>query len=162
MTKSAPAQEWDLEPIGLRKLSAGDRLRFWERYQATRPEIKYQWGNTFSRWRSAPGTELTISLYVTNHSAGLFVRGARGVPISATRVALAARWPWLERVLSARIDDEAPLLRALRQPMADITTWRRAHEWLGEAEDEYFNALIAPADRPRRAAARRTVARDRG
>ena len=145
MKKPAPAQEWDLAPIGLRKLSAGDRLLFWERYPATRPQIKYQWGNTFSRWRSAPGTELTISLYITNHSVGLFVRGARGVPISATRVTLATRWARLERMLSARIDDEAPLLRSLRQPMADTTTWRGAHEWLGAAEDDYFSALIASA-----------------
>ena len=77
--------EWDLPEIGLRGLTARDRKMFWDGFVALRPEIGYRWGNTFSRWRVVPGTEFNLSLYITNRSVGLFVRGVRGTPLSATR-----------------------------------------------------------------------------
>jgi hypothetical protein len=135
-------EEWDLPSIGLRKLSALDRKRFWTIYQASRPHVVYRWGNTFSRWREVDGASLNISLYITNHSVGLFVRGDRGASLRSTRLLLAARAAELERKLAARLDDEAPLLRSLRLATTDPTTWARAHEWLAEQEEDYLRALI--------------------
>ena len=84
-------EEWDLPTIGLRKLSALDRKRFWTIYQTSRPDIAYRWGNTFSRWREVEGAHLNISLYITNRSVGLFVRGDRGASLKSTRLLLASR-----------------------------------------------------------------------
>lgn len=136
--------EWDLPEIGLRRLSAADMRRFWELFAAARPDVRYGWGNVYSRWRAVPGTEFNLSLYITNRSVGLFVRGLRGVPLSATRVALAPGARRLERVLRAALDDEAPLLRSLRVVTTDPSAWQAAHEWLGACEAEYLAAL-APA-----------------
>jgi len=134
-------EEWDLPSIGLRKLSALDRKRFWTLYQDSRPGIAYRWGNTFSRWREVQGANLNVSLYVTNHSVGLFVRGDRGASLKAIRLLLAPRAGELERKLGARLDAEAPLLRSLRLATTDPTTWERAHEWLASHEDEYLLVL---------------------
>jgi hypothetical protein len=133
--------EWDLPEIGLRRLSAADMRRFWDIYLAAKPDIRYGWGNVFSRWRAVPGTELNLSLYITNRSVGLFVRGRRGMPLSATRVELAPRAAELERMLGARIDDEAPLLRKLRLTTNDPSTWQGGHEWLRASEADYLAAL---------------------
>ena len=137
----ARIEEWDLPTIGLRNLSFADRKIFWNTYQASRPGIHYGWGNTFSRWRVVQGTAFNLSLYITNHSVGLFVRGERGVPLSATRVALAARKRELEAALDARIDDEAPLLRSLTVAARDPATWPDAQDWLARSESEYLARL---------------------
>lgn len=133
--------EWDLPEIGLRRLSAADMRRFWDIYLAASPDIRYGWGNVFSRWRAVPGTELNLSLYITNRSVGLFVRGRRGMPLSATRVELAPRAARLQRVLGARLNDEAPLLRNLRLTTIDPSTWARGHEFLRAGEADYLAAL---------------------
>jgi len=133
--------EWDLPEIGLRRLSQADMRRFWDMFLAARPDIRYQWGNVFARWRAVPGTDLNLSLYITNRSVGLFVRGLRGVPRSATCAALEPRRRVLERALDARLDDECPLLRNFPITTTDPSTWRRAHEWLHANEAEYLKVL---------------------
>lgn len=140
-TEHMRVEEWDLPTIGLRNLSFGDRKTFWKAYQAARPDVRYAWGNTFSRWRVVPGTVFNLSLYITNHSVGLFVRGERGVPLSATRIALAPRKKELEGALDARVDDEAPLLRSLAIATRDPATWARAQEWLARSETDYLAKL---------------------
>jgi hypothetical protein len=139
-------EEWDLPSIGLRNLSAAERRAFWDRYAALRREVRYRWGNTFSRWREVPGTNLNISVYITNHSVGLFVRGERGASLSSTRAILASRAGELEQALDARLDDEAPLLRSLPLATTDPATWARAYEWLAEREADYLAALASRAD----------------
>ena len=134
-------QEWDLPTIGLRNLSFADRRRFWDAYRASRPKVRYAWGNTFSRWRAVPGSAFNLSLYITNHSVGLFVRGERGVPLSATRAALVGRSAEFEAALGARVNDEAPLLRSLPLATTDPATWTRAFDWLARCEAEYLAAL---------------------
>lgn len=129
--------------IGLRGLSARDRGMFWEGFVATRPGIGYVRGNGFSRWRAVPGVGLNIALYITNRSVGLFVRGQRGTPLSATRIALRPDAERLERALGARLDDEAPLLRNLRLPTTDTTCWPIAYDWLRDNEADYLKALAA-------------------
>jgi len=134
-------EEWDLPSIGLRKLSALERRRFWDIYQASRKEVVYRWGNTYSRWREIGGARLNISLYITNHSVGLFVRGERGASLRSTRMLLSPRTAELEVALAARLEDEAPLLRSLRLATTDPTTWKQAYQWLAEREEDYFAAL---------------------
>ena len=137
--------EWDLPEIGLRRLSALDMRRFWDGFIAMRPGIRYGWGNVYSRWRAVPGTELNLSLYITNHSVGLFVRGQRGTPLSATRFSLQPRARELERELGAELHAEAPLLRNLPLATTDPSTWSRGHEWLRASEAEYL-AVLAPGE----------------
>ncbi|WP_342363679.1 hypothetical protein [Terrarubrum flagellatum] len=135
--------EWDLPRIGLRGLSARDRQLFWQGFEKGRRGAPYVKGNGFSRWRPVAGTELNIALYITNRSVGLFVRGLRGVPLSATRVLLGPRKAELETRLAARLDDEVPLLRRLPLASTDTSTWARAYEWLRDAEEDFLAALIA-------------------
>lgn len=142
--------EWDLPEIGLRRLSAAEMGRFWELYLAARPGIRYARGNVYSRWRAVPGSELNVALYIANRSVGLFVRGLRGVPLSATRAGLAPRAAVLEAALGARVDGEAPLLRSLRLAAADSGNWGRARAWLRQAEDEYLEVLAPGGAEPRR------------
>lgn len=139
--------EWDLPEIGLRRLSQADMRRFWDIFVAARPDVRYQWGNVFARWRAVPDTDLNLSLYITNHSVGLFVRGLRGVPRAATCAALEPRRRELERALRARLGDECPLLRNFPLTTTDPSTWARAHEWLRAAEAEYL-AVLTPREKP--------------
>ena len=115
--------------------------RFWDKFVSARPEVRYAWGNVYSRWRAVPGAEFNLSLYITNRGVGLFVRGLRGVPLAATRAALEPRRRELERTLAAALDDEAPLLRNLRIATTDPSNWEGAHEWLRANEAEYLAAL---------------------
>ena len=137
--------EWDLPEIGLRKQSAGDRDRYWSRYTAARPDVRYLRGNTFSRWRAVPATELFISLYITNHSTGAFVRGPRGEPYATT----------LARLGRNTVDDIAaaldvdrdngrgfPLVRAHRFTATDSAAWPAAQDWLRRTEDDYLAVLV--------------------
>ena len=135
------ANEWDLPEIGLRGLGARDRRMFWDGFLASRPQIDYRWGNTFSRWRAVPGSEFNLSLYITNRGVGLFVRGIRGTPLSATRARLEPRGVELELALGAKLDDECPLLRNLRLTTTDPSTWGRAYDWLRQSEADYMRAL---------------------
>ena len=142
---SAVRNEWDLPEIGLRRLSGADMRRVWDIFLAARPDVRYGWGNVFSRWRAVPGTDLNLSLYITNYSVGLFVRGVRGVPRSATRAQLAPRARALEAALGASLDDEAPLLRNFPLVTTDSSTWSRGHDWLRASEAEYL-AVLTPKD----------------
>lgn len=145
---TATVHEWDLPEIGLRRLSQADMRRFWDIFLAgTPPGVRYQWGNVFARWRAVPGTDLNLSLYITNRSVGLFVRGLRGIPRSATCVALEPRRRQLERALRARLDDECPLLRNFPLVTTDPSTWARGHEWLRASEAEYL-AVLTPREKP--------------
>jgi hypothetical protein len=140
---SSPINEWDLRDIGLRGLNHRDRKMFWDGFIALRPEVRYQWGNTFSRWRIVPDTEFNLSLYITNRSVGLFVRGVRGTPLSETRVRLEPRRKELELALGAALDDECPLLRNLPLTTTDPSTWSGAYDWLRQSEVEYLEVLAS-------------------
>lgn len=135
--------EWDLPEIGLRGLSGADRKRFWDGFVATRPGVVYAWGNTFSRWRVVPDTEFNLSLYITNRSIGLFVRGVRGTPLAETRARLSPRK--LELETKAAIDDECPLLRNHRVTTTNPATWKGAYTWLAASEAEFLAALTPRA-----------------
>lgn len=143
---NATAHEWDLPLIGLRGLSARERQLFWRGFEAGRRGAPYEKGNGFSRWRPVPASELNIALYITNRSVGLFVRGLRGIPLSATRILLASRKAELETALRARLDDEVPLLRRLPLATTDSSTWPRAYEWLRDSEEDFLATLTPPTE----------------
>jgi hypothetical protein len=147
-TGMSVTHEWDLPGRALRGLSARERRLFWDGFEASAPGAPYEKGNGFSRWRAVPKSELNLALYLTNRSVGVFVRGVRGVPLSETRRLLAPRRGALEAALSARLDDEVPLLRRHANATTDPATWDGAWAWLREAEAEFLDVLtrLRPQD----------------
>lgn len=136
--------EWDLPEIGLRRQSAADRELYWQRYAAARPEVTYLRGNTYSRWRAVPATEVVLSLYITNHSTGVFVRGARGEPYATTLARLGDEL--VQKIAAALNVAEMngggfPLVRAYRFAATDTAAWPDAQAWLRQQEDDYLDVL---------------------
>ena len=67
--------EWDIEHRGLRSISSPEIKTFWNGYVVRRKNAPIEHGSLYSRWRRV-ADDLVISLYLTNRSVGLFVRGA--------------------------------------------------------------------------------------
>jgi hypothetical protein len=131
-----------LPPIGLRKLSSADCAAFWERYATLRPGLRLLRGNRYSRWRPVAGTDIFISLYLTNRSVGLFVRGERGLSLKGAARKLDVYEPRLSRTLGAApASGGYPYLERLALASTDTATWPRAHQWLMEREAFYHAAL---------------------
>ena len=139
---TAVRHEWDFPDIGLRKLSHLDRLRFWTGFEARDPQVRYEIGNTFARWRAVGGTDLNLSLYITNHSVGIFVRGLRGVSRNAIATRLEPREKDLVRRLGIpAVRAECPCLKDFRIATTDTATWPEAYDWLKEAEALYLKVF---------------------
>jgi len=129
-------------PIGLRKLSSADCALFWERYVALRPGLRLLRGNRYSRWRAVAGTDLFISLYLTNRSVGLFVRGERGLSLKGAARKLDLYEPRIGRALGvAAASGGYPYLDRLALASTDTAAWPHAHRWLMERETFYHAAL---------------------
>jgi hypothetical protein len=104
------------------------------------PRLSLRWGNTFSRWRDVPGTELILAYYITNHSVGVFVRGQRGIPCRDT----AAHLPRfsLETALGIPLGNpDFPFGLPYRFDPAQRLAWPKSHEWLNATGDRYVAAL---------------------
>jgi hypothetical protein len=84
--------EWDIARGGLRSISAPEIKTFWNGYIAHRKDASIEHGSLYSRWRRV-ADDLVISLYLTNRSVGLFVRGQRGERYPTTVVRLSAYEP---------------------------------------------------------------------
>ena len=69
--------EWDIARGGLRSVSSAEIKTFWNGYIARRKDVRIEHGSLYSRWRQV-ADDLVLSLYLTNRSVGLFVRGQRG------------------------------------------------------------------------------------
>jgi len=133
--------EWDLPEIGLRRLGSQDIQLFWKRFAAAHgPGLSH--GSLYSRWRVV-NDETVISLYLTNHSVGLFVRGHRGEPYSATARRLSAYEPELGTALGAALRGDYPLCYLTDRPtaMTDTKAWGAAFDWLRAAESRYETVL---------------------
>ena len=105
------------------------------------PELTLRWGNTFSRWRDVPGTELVLAYYITNHSVGVFVRGQRGIPCRDTAATLPAYS--LEVALGVPLGTpDFPFVSAYRFDPFHERAWPKSHDWLG-AEGERYVAAVA-------------------
>ncbi|MEO6396139.1 MAG: hypothetical protein ABIO40_09550 [Devosia sp.] len=104
------------------------------------PAVKLGWGNTFSRWRDVPGTELVLAYYITNHSVGVFVRGQRGVPCRDTAATLPSYS--LEIALGVPMGNaDFPFVSAYRFDPEARASCQRAIDWLHAKGERYVAAL---------------------
>jgi hypothetical protein len=118
-----------------------ERRAYFDGLCARFPELPVRWGNTYSRWRDVPGTELVVAYYITNHSVGVFVRGQRGIPCRDT----AAHLPQfsLETALGIRMGNaDFPFVSAYRFDPAARAAWPKSQIWL-HAEGERHVAALA-------------------
>ena len=141
--------EWDLPTIGLRRLNSRDIAAFWRGY-AERAAPGLVRGSLYSRWRPV-ADDLVISLYITNRSVGLFVRGQRGETYATTLRRLSAHEPGLGEALGAplRCAIACCHLSDYKITTTDAATWPQAFEWLHAREGEYGRVLrshIAASD----------------
>lgn len=135
------AQEWDLPEIGLRRLSGRDIAAFWTGYaRIAAPGLVH--GSLYSRWRPV-SEDCIISLYITNRSVGLFVRGERGERWATTAVRLEAYEPRLGKALGASLRGYPGCcyLGNHRIPTLDTGRWPEAYAWLDAAESRYAATL---------------------
>ncbi len=99
-------------------------------------------GSLYSRWRRV-ADDLVISLYLTNRSVGLFVRGQRGESWATTANRLSAYEPDLGMALDASLRgyEGCCYLSNLPLPVTDPESWPRAYAWLEEQEQRYHRVL---------------------
>jgi len=134
--------EWDIERSGLRSLSSPEIKRFWDGYIAFREPVVIERGSLWSRWRRV-ADDLVLSLYLTNRSVGLFVRGERGERWSTTVNRLASYEPSLGDALGASLRgyQGCCYLSNCPLPVTDPASWPRGYDWLAEREEFYHRVL---------------------
>lgn len=143
----AHLDEWDIARAGLRSISAAEIKDFWNGYIACRKDVRIKHGSLYSRWREV-ADDLVLSLYLTNRSVGLFVRGRRGERYATTANRLAAYEPALGLALRAslRAYEGCCYLSNLPLPVTDPASWPRAYAWLEERE-QYYHRVLSEAVR---------------
>jgi hypothetical protein len=148
-SSSTSLNEWDIERTGLRSISAPEIKAFWNGYVARRPAGLIEHGSLYSRWRRV-ADDLVISLYITNRSVGLFVRGQRGERWATTVNRLSAYEPQLGEALGASLRgyEGCCYLSNFPLPVTDPASWPRGYGWLEKREAFYHRVLskIARAD----------------
>ena len=134
--------EWDIANRGLRSLSSPEIRRFWDGYVDFRKPVAIDHGSLWSRWRRV-SDDLVISLYLTNRSVGLFVRGERGERYPTTVARLSAYEPALGEALSASLRGYEGCCYLSNFPLAvtDPANWPRGYAWLEEQEERYREVL---------------------
>lgn len=134
--------EWDIERSGLRSLSSPEIKRFWDGYVAFRKPVEIVHGSLWSRWRHV-SDDLVISIYLTNRSVGMFVRGQRGEGYRTTLHRLSAFEPGLGNALDASLAGfkGCCYLSNLRLPVTDPSCWPQAYAWLAAREEEFHRIL---------------------
>ncbi|MEW9838403.1 hypothetical protein [Mesorhizobium marinum] len=134
--------EWDISHRGLRSLSAPEIKRFWDGYVARRRNSPIVHGSLWSRWRHV-SDDLVLSLYLTNRSVGMFVRGGRGERYPATVARLSAYEPELGVALGASLRGFVGCcyLNNVPLPVGDPSSWQRAYVWLEDEEERYCRVL---------------------
>ncbi len=134
--------EWDISHRGLRSLSSPEIKRFWEAYIAFRKPVEIVHGSLWSRWRLV-ADDLVLSLYLTNRSVGLFVRGQRGEGYRTTLHRLSAYEPELGIALGASLGgyEGCCYLSNFPLPVTDPACWPRGCEWLEKREEHYHRVL---------------------
>jgi hypothetical protein len=138
----AGLDEWDIARGGLRSISSPEIKSFWNGYVARREASPIEHGSLYSRWRRV-SDDLVISLYLTNRSVGLFVRGQRGERWATTVNRLAAYEPDLGLALRASLRgyEGCCYISNLPLPVTDPASWPRGYAWLEEQEERYFAVL---------------------
>jgi hypothetical protein len=134
--------EWDIERNGLRSISVAEIKTFWNGYIARRKDALIEHGSLYSRWRRV-SDDLVISLYLTNRSVGLFVRGPRGERYATTVNRLSAYEPDLGEALGGSLHgyEGCCYLSNLPLPVTDPASWRQAYAGLEEREQHYHRVL---------------------
>jgi hypothetical protein len=134
--------EWDIARTGLRSISAAEIKTFWNGYIAHRKDVRIEHGSLYSRWRRV-SDDLVLSLYLTNRSVGLFVRGQRGERFATTANRLEAYEPDLGLALDASLRgyEGCCYLSNLPHPVTDPASWQHAYSWLEEREQHYHRVL---------------------
>lgn len=145
-------EEWDIARGGLRSISSPEIKAFWDGYIAFRPAGMIERGSLYSRWRPV-SDDLVISLYLTNRSVGLFVRGQRGERYRTTLGRLAAYEPQLGEALGASLDGYVGCCYLTNHPLpvTDPKSWPQAYAWLAEREVRYHRVLSTFRDRTEKA-----------
>jgi hypothetical protein len=140
--RKSDLDEWDIARSGLRSISSPEIKKFWNGYIARRNPAPIEHGSLYSRWRRV-ADDLVISLYLTNRSVGLFVRGERGERWATTVNRLSAYEPALGEALGASLRgyEGCCYLRNFPLPITDPASWPRGYEWLEEQEDFYHRVL---------------------
>jgi hypothetical protein len=134
--------EWDIARGGLRSISSPEIKAFWTGYIARRRPVPIEHGSLYSRWRRV-SDDLVISLYLTNRSVGLFVRGQRGEAYRTTLHRLSAHEPRLGDALGASLRGYEGCCYLTNLPLAvtDPRNWPRAYVLLEEQEELYHRVL---------------------
>jgi hypothetical protein len=134
--------EWDIARHGLRSISSPEIKSFWDGYIARRRPVPIEHGSLYSRWRLV-ADDLAISLYLTNRSVGLFVRGRRGERYATTATRLSVHEPRLGDALGASLRGYVGCcyLRNLPLPVTDPASWPQGYAWLEEQEEFYYRVL---------------------
>lgn len=134
--------EWDIEHRGLRSISSPEIKTFWNGYIAHRKDVQIDHGSLYSRWRRV-SEDLVLSLYLTNRSVGLFVRGERGERYPTTLNRLSAYEPDLGEALGASLRgyEGCCYLSDFPLPVTDPANWPRGYEWLAAREEFYHRVL---------------------
>ena len=119
-----------------------DALRrvYFNAFAARFPALSLRWGNTFSRWRDVPGTELVLAYYITNHSVGVFVRGQRGIPCRDT----AGHLPGFSLEVAQGVplgNADFPFGLPYRFDPAQRLGWPGSHDWLHQTGERYVAVL---------------------
>ena len=134
--------EWDIVRGGLRSISSPEIKTFWNGYVARRENAPIEHGSLYSRWRRV-ADDLIISLYLTNRSVGLFVRGQRGERYPTTVARLSVYEPGLGTALGASLRGYPGCcyLTNFPLPVTDPASWPRGYAWLEEQEGRYHRVL---------------------
>jgi hypothetical protein len=134
--------EWDIARTGLRSISAAEIKTFWNGYIALRQDVRIEHGSLYSRWRRV-ADDLVLSLYLTNRSVGLFVRGQRGESFATTADRLSAYEPDLGLALDASLRgyEGCCYLSNLPLPVTDPASWPQGYAMLEEREEHYHRVL---------------------
>ena len=134
--------EWDIVRTGLRSISAAEIKTFWNGYIARRKDALIEHGSLYSRWRRV-ADDLVLSLYLTNRSVGLFVRGQRGERYATTVNRLSAYEPGLGQALDASLRGYIGCCYLSNHPLpvTDPASWPQAYAWLEERERHYHRVL---------------------
>ena len=141
-------EEWDIGRRGLRSISSPEIKTFWNGYIARPRPVPIEHGSLYSRWRRV-SDDLVISLYLTNRSVGLFVRGQRGERYRTTLSRLSAYEPQLGEALGASLDGYVGCCYLTNLPIAvtDPGNWPQAYDLLENREELYHRVLSEFRDR---------------
>ena len=116
------------------------RRAYFDAFSARFPDLGLRWGNTFSRWRDVPGTELVLAYCITSRAVGVFVRGQRGIPCRDTAATL-PRYS-LETALGVPLGNpDFPFVSTYDFDPFHERAWPQSHDWLHEAGERYVAVL---------------------